>query len=59
MVVFEQVLGLFNCILTTRKLLEILSLENPAIYSSTHSNLELEVGFAVYITLIITVMNKK
>ncbi|XP_026771523.3 radial spoke head 10 homolog B isoform X2 [Pangasianodon hypophthalmus] len=40
-----KVLGLFDHTLTTRRLLEILSLENPAIYSSTHSNLDLEITF--------------
>ncbi|KAF5894138.1 radial spoke head 10 B-like isoform X4, partial [Clarias magur] len=40
-----KVLHLFDQTLTTRKLLEILSLENPAIYCSSHSNLDLEVTF--------------
>ncbi|KAI5623152.1 radial spoke head 10-like B, partial [Silurus asotus] len=40
-----KVLGLFDCTLTTTKLLEILSQENPAIYNSTHINLELEITF--------------
>ncbi|KAM9462177.1 radial spoke head 10 homolog B [Clarias gariepinus] len=40
-----KVLHLFDQTLTTRRLLEILSLENPVIYSSSHSNLDLEVTF--------------
>ncbi|XP_053496261.1 radial spoke head 10 homolog B isoform X1 [Ictalurus furcatus] len=40
-----KVLGLFGHTLTTTRLLEILSQENPAIYSSTHSNLDLEITF--------------
>ncbi|KAF4085230.1 hypothetical protein AMELA_G00114530 [Ameiurus melas] len=40
-----KLLGLFDHTLTTRRLLEILSHENPAIYSSTHSNLDLEITF--------------
>ncbi|XP_072523856.1 radial spoke head 10 homolog B [Salminus brasiliensis] len=38
-------LGLFDSELTTARVLEILSLENPAIYSTTHSNLDLEITF--------------
>ncbi|XP_058261862.1 radial spoke head 10 homolog B isoform X3 [Hemibagrus wyckioides] len=41
-----KVLGLFDCTLTTTRLLVILSLENPAIANaSTHSNLDLEINF--------------
>ncbi|KAG9267695.1 hypothetical protein AMEX_G18561 [Astyanax mexicanus] len=38
-------LGLFDSELTTARVLEILSLGNPAIYSPTHSNLDLEINF--------------
>ncbi|XP_076856377.1 radial spoke head 10 homolog B isoform X2 [Brachyhypopomus gauderio] len=38
-------LGLFDSELTTAKVLEVLSAENPAIYTTTHSNLDLEINF--------------
>ncbi|XP_066520825.1 radial spoke head 10 homolog B isoform X3 [Hoplias malabaricus] len=38
-------LGLLDNVLTTSKVLEILSLENPAIYNTAHSNLNLEITF--------------
>ncbi|XP_060795716.1 radial spoke head 10 homolog B [Neoarius graeffei] len=48
-----QVLGLFDCTLTTRRLLEIISLENPAIYSSAHSNLDLEISFLEFFEVLL------
>ncbi|XP_051967966.1 radial spoke head 10 homolog B isoform X2 [Xyrauchen texanus] len=38
-------LGLYDNELTVSKVLEILSVENPAIYNITHSNLDLEITF--------------
>ncbi|XP_036385455.1 radial spoke head 10 homolog B [Megalops cyprinoides] len=38
-------LGLYDNELTTGKVLEILSAENPAVYSGSHSNLNLEMTF--------------
>ncbi|XP_062859246.1 radial spoke head 10 homolog B isoform X2 [Trichomycterus rosablanca] len=37
--------GLLDCKLTSARVLEILSLENPVIYNPTHSNLDLEITF--------------
>ncbi|XP_026993526.2 radial spoke head 10 homolog B isoform X2 [Tachysurus fulvidraco] len=48
-----KALGLFDCALTTTRLLEILSLENPVIYSSTHSNLDLEIHFLEFFEALI------